>query len=139
MTNPYSFKPVQFTKVRRMITAPVAASVRKSNTRLVNIRIDAATAKRCGFAPGELITPFVDIANRAVLLLSGQRPLPAAARPIRSKGSAKSTTMEIDFPRADELAELFPSLPIRPMDMKEAGMGRLVFVVPNPAKSAADS
>lgn len=127
---PYSFKAITFSNVRVAITNPVAASVRKSNPRLVNIRISADLAKKCAFQPNELITPFVDVENRAILLLSGQRPMPKSARPIHPKSAGAKRAMEIDFPRADELAELFPEHGMRGMELKEAGAGRLVFVVP---------
>jgi hypothetical protein len=127
---PYSFKAITFSNVRAIIPNPVAASVRKSNPKLVNIRIAADLAKKCAFKPNELITPFVDAENRAVLLLSGQRPAPKSSRPIHSKGDGGNRAMEIDFPRADEFAELFPERGMRGMELKEAGAGRLVFVVP---------
>ena len=129
----FAFKPVAFANVRTACTAPVGASVRLSNKRTLTIRINAATSARCHFKKGELIVPFVDLPNRAVLLLSGQRPIPKAARPLYAKTKGKGA-FEIEYPRVDELAELFAPLPMRGMDLREAAPGRMVFVVPSPTR-----
>ena len=123
----YAFKEVRLVNTRTMVKEPVAAAVHKSNTRRVTIRIDAVTAKRCGFQDGDVLTPFMDLPNKAILLLSGQKPS-LASRHLRSK--PVGAMLEIEFPRVDDFAEVFPVLPIRAMDLKEAKAGRLVFVVP---------
>jgi len=125
----YSFKSVTFTGARVITHDPVAASVRPTTPNRVAIRIDAATIKRCAFKTGDALTPFVDLENRAVLLLSDMRPLPPSARKLWGKGN-NSRSLEIEFPRTDDFEELFPIAPVRGMVLREASHGRLVFTVP---------
>lgn len=125
----FQFQGLTFKDVKKTIKSPVAASVRKSSTRYVNFRIDAGTAKVCKFTANELLTPFVDVKNRAVLLLAGQRPVPASARKLLAKD--KGRAMDIDFPRVEGLADLFPKdFGLHGMDVREQLPGRLMFVVP---------
>jgi hypothetical protein len=129
MKSDYSFKTVTFTGARVITHDPVAASVRPTTPNRVAIRIDAATIKRCAFKAGDMLTPFIDLENRAVLLLSGQRPIPESARKLWGKGK-NSGTLEIEFPRTDGFEELFPVALMRGMVLREASHGRLVFTVP---------
>jgi hypothetical protein len=129
MKSDYSFKTVTFTGARVITHDPVAASVRPTTPNRVSIRINAATIKKCAFKPGDMLTPFVDLENRAVLLLSDQRPLPASARKLWGKGK-HAGSLEIEFPRTDDFEELFPIAPVRGMVLREASHGRLVFTVP---------
>lgn len=124
----YSFKAVEFTSARKIVHAPVAFAVRPSNKKRVTIRINAAIAKRCAFGTREMLTPFVDIEKRALLLLSGCRPQTDAARPLLPKGGGK-TSMEIEFPRCDGMEDLFPVASMTAVDVREASQGRLVFVI----------
>jgi hypothetical protein len=133
MKSDYSFKAVTFNNARVVNHDPVAASVRESTKTRVTLRINAATVKRCSFKAGDLLTPFVDVQNRAVLLLSDQRPTPESARKLWGKGSA-SKSLEVEFPRTDDFEELFPVAPLRGMVLREAAHGRLVFTVPKPVK-----
>ena len=129
MSNDFTFQGLTFKDVKKTVKAPVAASVRKSSPRYVNFRIDAGTAKICKFSQNELLTPFVDLKNRAVLLLAGQRPVPVSARKLLAKD--KGRAMDIDFPRVEGLADLFPiGFGIHGMDVREQLPGRLMFVVP---------
>jgi hypothetical protein len=129
MKSDYSFKSITFTGARVITHDPVAASVRPTTPNRVSIRINAATIKKCAFKPGDMLTPFVDVENRAVLLLSDQRPLPASARKLWGKGR-DTGSLEIEFPRTDDFEELFPIAPVRGMVLREASHGRLVFTVP---------
>jgi hypothetical protein len=125
----YSFKAVEFASARKIVHAPVAFAVRPSNNKRVTIRINSATAKRCAFGAREMLTPFVDIEKRAVLLLAGCRPQSDAARPLLPKDGSK-TNMEIEFPRCDGMEEIFHLTTMTAVDVRETSQGRLVFVVP---------
>jgi hypothetical protein len=129
MKSDYSFKSITFSGARVVTHDPVAASVRPTTPNRVTIRIDAATIKRCAFKAGDMLTPFLDVENRAILLLSGQRPLPTYARKLWGKGK-HAGSLEVEFPRTDEFEDLFPIAPIRGMVLREASHGRLVFTVP---------
>jgi hypothetical protein len=129
MKSDYSFKSITFSGARIITHDPVAASVRPTTPNRVSIRINAATIKKCAFKPGDMLTPFVDVENRAVLLLSDQRPLPASARKLWGKGK-HTGSLEIEFPRTDDFEELFPVALMRGMVLREASHGRLVFTVP---------
>lgn len=135
MKSDYSFKTITFTNARALCKDPVAATVRESTKTRVTFRIDTATAKKCLFKPGDMLTPFVDLENRAVLLLSDMRPLPLSARRLWGKQATKITPLEIEFPRTDGFDDLFPVGPIRGMILREASHGRLMFSVPKPAKA----
>jgi len=92
-----TFKPLVFEGIRKFVTSPVAASVHKTAPNRVVLRISAEVAKKAGLKSGEPLTPFVDESNRALLLLEGVRPLPAAGRwpicfPARCKSRASPCT-----------------------------------------------
>jgi hypothetical protein len=129
MKSDYSFKPVAFHGVRVYTHDPVAAAVRGSTKNRVTIRLSAEIVKKCAFKEGDLLTPFVDMEHRAVLLLSDQRPVPSSARKLWGKGTA-GTALEVEFPRVDDLADLFPVSSMRGMTLREASHGRIVFTVP---------
>jgi hypothetical protein len=124
----FSFKSVKFDGFREMVSQPIAASVRESNTNFVTIRISQDLVKKCCFKVGDMITPFLDEANRTVLLLSDQRPLPKTARKVTNRQNVNY--YQIDFPRRGELADIFQVSPMRAMILREAAHGRLVFTVP---------
>jgi hypothetical protein len=125
MKTEYAFKALNF-KVKQAVTTPVAASVRKSQPTYVLIRIDAATAKKTQFRAGSILSPFVDEANRAILLLSDQRPTPPGAR----KCTGKDNQVCVELPRQLILEKWFAVGPMRPLELVEASHGRLVVVVP---------
>jgi len=125
MKTEFAFKALNV-QVKQPVAAPVAASVRKSQPRYVLIRIDAATVKKTQFREGSILSPFVDEANRAILLLSDQRPTPPGAR----KCTAKDNQVLVELPRQQVLESWFPVGPMRPLELVEASHGRLVVVVP---------
>ena len=135
MKSDYSFKTITFSNARQLCKDPIAATVRESTKTRVTFRIDRATAKKCAYKAGDMLTPFLDLENRAVLLLSDIRPLPLSARRLWSKQATESTALEIEFPRTDGFDDLFPVGPIRGMILREASHGRLMFTVPKPAKA----
>lgn len=126
----YQFKSVSF-NCRVVVKDPIAAAVRKKSPNRVSIRIHSNTALRCGFTDREMLTPFLDLKNRTILLLANQRPLPLSARAIlKCEREAKSSSFVIEFPRSDGFDELFELSPMRGMILREASAGRLVFTVP---------
>lgn len=130
MKSDYSFKPVTFANAKVVNHEPVAAAVRASTKTRVTIRIDVTTAKKCAFKAGDMLTPFLDSENRALLLLSDQRPLPTSARRLWGKSDSPKSSLEIEFPRMDGFDDLFHVGPMRGMILREASHGRLVFTVP---------
>lgn len=134
MKSDYSFQAVTFANAKVINHDPVAAAVRKSTINRVAIRISYEAAKKCAFKEGDMLTPFLDVANRAVLLLSDQRPLPASARKLWVKKAGSKCSLEIEFPRTDGFDDLFDVSPMRGMVLREASHGRLVFTVPKLGK-----
>lgn len=130
MKSEYAFQAVTFANAKVVNYDPVAASVRKSTKNRVTIRISYEAAKKCAFKAGDMLTPYLDIANRAVLLLSDQRPLPTSARKLWAKSVSAKASLEIEFPRMDGFDDLFNVGPLRGMILREASHGRLVFTVP---------
>jgi len=128
-TTAFSFTPVKFASIRQLCTAPLSYSVHKTTPNRVSIRIRADVVKKCGLKPGAKLAPFLDVANKAVLLLQDQRPEPASARKlVSSKGSPALT---IEFPRADGFEQLFPGVTsARALTLVEASTNRIVFTVP---------
>ncbi len=126
MKSDYSFKPVAFKSARAITLDPVAATVRKTTQTRVSIRLNPDVVKKCAYKAGDALTPFVDMANRTILLLSDQRPIPTSARKLHGKGG----TLEVEFPRTDDFKELFAVANMRGMLLREASHGRLVFTVP---------
>ena len=121
----FSFTPLEI-KVRANCVSPVAASVRKSEAKWINIRILGELVKKANFKPGEIVTTFIDKPNRALLFVTGQRPVPPGSRKIYGKDAA----CHFDLPRQGVLAEWFPQGPIRGMILVESSHGRIVIQVP---------
>jgi hypothetical protein len=134
MKSEFAFQSVIFSNARVINHDPVAAAVRKTTINRVSIRISHDVAKKCAFKEGDMLVPFLDVANRAVLLLSGQRPVPASARKLWNKKGSTKGSFEIEFPRTDGFDELFDEAPMRGMVLREASHGRLVFTVPKITK-----
>ena len=126
MKNEFAFKALNVKAKVNICPAPVAASVRKSAPKWVQLRFDKSVIKITQFKAGSVLTPFFDEANRALLLLSDQRPIPANARKCYGK---EGSTM-VEFPRQLVLEDWFPVGPMRPLELVEASHGRLVVVVP---------
>ena len=124
----FSFKPVTLKSPRPVCHAPVAATVRKCRPGWVSLRINGEVMKRTGWKAGAVLSPFLDETNRAILLLSDQRPIPDGSRKLYTD---KGTSHIIDFPLDGPLKEWFGGPgPMRPMVLIEAKPGRLVFQVP---------
>lgn len=126
-TSEFSFREVILPGINR-VAAPVAASVRKSDPGSLVIRLSAELVKSCGFKKDDLLTPYVDVENRAVLLISGVRTSTNAKRLFLKSASSKSP--EVQFPRVGVFRDLFDVAPMRAMDLREASNGRLMFVIP---------
>lgn len=122
----FAFKALNVQAKNTNCPAPVAASVRKSASKWVQLRFNKSIMKATQFKAGSILTPFFDEKNRALLLLSDQRPTPANARKCYGK---EGSTM-VEFPRQLVLVEWFQVGPIRPLELIEASHGRLVVVVP---------
>lgn len=128
MPTEFAFKPVTFKSCKRSIAAPVSASVNKSSKGRVSFRLKESVLKTAKLAPGDALTPFLDIPNRAILLLSGQRPLPDSSRKIYE---TTGTACVIEFPRCDGFDKLFPGIaPAIGLEMVECMAGRILLVVP---------
>lgn len=135
MKSDYSFQAVTFANAKVINHDPIAAAVRKSTKNRVTIRISREAAKKCAFKAGDMLVPFLDVANRAVLLLSDQRPVPMSARKLWGKAEGPKGCYEIEFPRTDGFDDLFDVSPMRGMVLREASHGRLVFTVPKLGKA----
>ena len=122
----FAFKALNVKTKNMVCPAPVAASVRKSTPKWVQLRFNKSVVKTTQFKAGSILTPFFDEENRALLLLSDQRPTPASARKCYGK---EGSTM-VEFPRQLILEDWFPVGPMRPLELVEASHGRLVVVVP---------
>lgn len=124
--SPFSFKAYTAVPKNTSCPAPVAASVRASRENWVCFRINKETSKTLQIKPGTLLSPFIDEPNRAILLLSDQRPTPVGAR----KVSEKDSHCFVEFPRKHPFDQWFPKGRILPMEISEASPGRLVIVAP---------
>lgn len=125
----FSFRVLESTMKIAHCPAPVAASVRKSAKRWVTIRFDKKTSEMAGLKIGDsatVLTPFLDESNRALLLLSGQRPIPPSSRKVYGKDAMRM----IELPRQGVLAEWFQPGPIRAMNLVEVSPGRILITVP---------
>lgn len=124
-----SFTSVTFPNARRVVHSPIAASVHKSSSCRVSFRISASLHKMLKIQSGALLTPFINLEHRAILLLDNQRPTPISARKAyETSGSAFC----VEFPRSDGFEVLFPRImPSTGLIIKEASAGRLVVIVPH--------
>ncbi len=127
MKTEFSFKPLVLNCKRKQCLAPVAASVRKTAKDWVTIRFRSEVLKKLGWKKGDVITPFADEQNRALLLLNDQRPVPESAR----KLYGKATTLEVAFPRDGVFSKWFLVGPMRELPVAEVSHGRLVVTIPN--------
>lgn len=125
MKTEFSFKAFNF-HVRSNCVSPVAASVRKSEAKWINIRIMKEVADKANFKAGEIVSTFIDEKNRALLFVTGQRPIPPGSRKIYGKDGNSF----FDLPRQGVLVEWFPQGPIRGMILIETSHGRMVVQVP---------
>jgi hypothetical protein len=124
----FSFKPTTLLGQKPVCHASVAASIRKSRPTYVCFRFTQDILKATGWKSGTVLTLFTDEANKAILLLSDQRPVPDGSRKLTNKKG----TVDIEFPNEGIFLEWFGSKPFpqRPMRLIEAKPGRLVFQIP---------
>jgi hypothetical protein len=122
----FSFRVMDGPKRIALCPAPVAAAVRRSAKRWIVIRFDKQTSKAAGLKTGTLLTTFIDEGNRALLLLSDQRPIPPCSRRVYGK----EAQCFVELPRQGILEEWFQPGPIRPMNLVEVSPGRILITVP---------
>lgn len=126
----YQFKAISLNGAKTINNDPVAASVHGTPHKILTIRLMHNVVKRCGFSDKSVLTPFVDMEKRTVLLLHGLRPLPRASRVLQIMTQSKTPPARVQFPYRDEFVDLFEVAPMRGMILREASAGRLVFSVP---------
>jgi hypothetical protein len=126
----YKFKAVKFDGIRKPCNSMISASVHKSQPHRLTIRFREDAIKRGKISAGQYYTPFVDLENRALLLLSSERPVPDEARKVlQTSGIARV----IEFPRANEIAQLLPGVTsAMALDVRECIPGRILLVFPKP-------
>lgn len=124
-----SFKAINLPLSRPICRAAVAFAVRKSQPNWVTIRLTKSVVAKLGWQRGSMLAPFADEKNRALLLLSDQRPTPESAR----RAYGKNGSLEISFPRVGIFAQWFSACSsTTEMPLVEATHGRLVVLVPTP-------